>query len=101
MENFNPKIEALKVALKKLFKESHFSICTIDNLLKMMGKTPDPELYKIMQSIHCADYKDMTPEFKRFLFISIVDLFGADTYEFDIESIEKMDPKTVKIKLLT
>ena len=36
------KKEACKLAIVKLFKDNNFSICVIDNLLKLTNTIPEP-----------------------------------------------------------
>ena len=100
MEDFNPSLEALKVALKKLFTDSHFSICTIDKLVEMRRIVPDRSVYQIMASVHCADYKQMSPEFRQWLFQATIDMFDVDSVEFDFENVDKINPIKRVIKLL-
>lgn len=82
------KKEACKIALNKLFKDNSFSICTIDNLLKLTNTIPDPEVYKILHVLHCANYSDMSPEFRKELFRMVLDMFKGNGFEF--EDIEKI-----------
>jgi hypothetical protein len=63
-----PQIEtAIKLALKKMFSDSHFSICTIDSCLKLIGIVPDKDIYQIMQTVHCVQYKEMDNDFRQWL----------------------------------
>ncbi len=100
MQNFNPNLEALKIAIKKLFTDSHFSICTIDHLLKMRGLIADKEVYNIMASVHCADYKQMSSEFRQWLFNATIEMFDVDNVEFDLGLVDKMSPMKRFIKLI-
>jgi hypothetical protein len=52
--SFNPKAVALRLALKYLFERACFSICTIDDCLKLTGCLPKAEVYKIMRVLHCV-----------------------------------------------
>jgi hypothetical protein len=100
MQNFDPNLEALKIAIKKLFTDSHFSICTIDKLLEMRLIIPNKENYKIMSSVHCVDYKEMSPEFRQWLFNSVVEMFDVDTVEFDLGVVDRMSPVKRFVKLI-
>ena len=82
------KKEACKLAIVKLFKDKNFSICTIDNLLKLTNTIPDPETYKILQVLHCVDYSEMSPDFRKELFETVLTMFKNNGFEF--EDIEKM-----------
>lgn len=100
MLEFDPNLEALKIALKNLFKRTSFSICTIDDLLKMRQIVPDREAYRIMHAVHCVDYKEMSPDFRQYLFNSVINMFDVDSTEFDFEVIERMQPKRKIFNLL-
>lgn len=50
------KKQACQLALTRIFKESFFDICTIDKVLKLTGTIPDPEVYGILNTIHCCHY---------------------------------------------
>lgn len=85
----NPKEETVKVALKKLFKEDgHFSICAIDNLLKVTGTIPDPETYKMLNAVHCVNYRDMSGEYRGWLFKTVMTMFVDNG--FPVEIIDRM-----------
>jgi len=48
-----------KAALQKMYTQGHFSICTIDNLIKLTNSVPDPLSYQLLHALHCVDYKNM------------------------------------------
>lgn len=54
---------AASVAVRKLFKASHFSICDLDAIGKVLGVThqlcgPD---YDALRALHCVEWGDMGP----------------------------------------
>lgn len=56
------QVMAAEAALKKMVDSSHFSICTLDKIIEMMGVKPDREAYRILSTLHCVDYNQMRPE---------------------------------------
>lgn len=52
----------LEQAIDKLFNAKHFSICTVDDIGKLVGQSParHPN-YKFLQALHCVNYGDMSP----------------------------------------
>ena len=66
----------------------------------MCAIIPDKESYKIMSSVHCADYKQMTPEFRQWLFNTVIEMFDVDSVEFDFAEVDKMNPVKRIVKLL-
>lgn len=55
------QIECAKLALKRMMASGHFSICTVDEILKVTGGVPDAEDYKALRMLHCVDFKEFTP----------------------------------------
>jgi len=56
------KVMAATAALQKMLTQKYFDICTIDNIIKMLGIVPDREAYSILHTLHCVDYDQMQPE---------------------------------------
>ena len=85
--------QVMTVALKKMFTSSHFSICTIDNCLKLSGIIPDKKIYDTMRPLHCIDYKDMPDSVRNWLLDQVKEMFEYDN-SFDLSFFEK-NPKRV------
>lgn len=51
-------------ALNKLFTSNHFSICTLDDVIDVVGARPAGESYKLLRALHCIDYAKMEPELR-------------------------------------
>lgn len=88
---FNPQLTALKLALKRMFQSSHFSICTIDSCLKLTGAIPNKEVYKIMHTVHCVDFKEMDADFRQWIFEQSILMFQANGFDFN--KFEILDSK--------
>lgn len=56
--------EAAKAAITKMMAGGHFSICVIDQILKMSGGVPPRKEYEILRTLHCVDFKDMSPQLR-------------------------------------
>lgn len=55
---------AAALALVKMLRGKHFSICDLDKLADLLGRKADctgPD-YKALYNLHCVDYGDMGPE---------------------------------------
>jgi hypothetical protein len=52
---------AIETALKEMVRQGHFSICTIDKIIKMSGGIPCGESYKTLSLLHCVNFRDMSP----------------------------------------
>jgi hypothetical protein len=72
--------EALVLALNKMFKGGHFDICTIDTCLKMTNSIADAETYRIMRTVHCVDFKDMSVDFRNWLFEACANMFTENGF---------------------
>jgi len=55
------ELEVIRTLVKKLLTENHFSICTVDELLRLTGGVPPAREYQILRALHCVNYRDMTP----------------------------------------
>jgi len=64
MEAYHTEIIGLALD-KMLNQESHFSICTVDKLAKIIGSncSSHPE-YKFLNSLHCVHYSEMSADLK-------------------------------------
>ncbi|EIL99109.1 hypothetical protein [Rhodanobacter thiooxydans] len=74
-------------ALNKMMSQGHFSICTIDQIAKMLDITPDPEAYAVLRPLHCIDYATMP----RDLYARLPDLIqaalsGQKVFQFELRS---------------
>lgn len=49
-------------ALDRLFSSRFFSICVIQDLMKLVGAAPQSEAYRMLRALHCVHYEDMQPE---------------------------------------
>lgn len=84
MENlFNPKLIALKLALKKMFAGNHFSICTINECIKLTGVIPNSETLKIMHAVHCVNFTDMDDNFRKWIFSETIKMFTIPGFDFN------------------
>lgn len=62
MDNF--KKLALDTAIQKLFTADSFSICTLDEIIKVLKVVPNGEIYQQLRLLHCVSYRDMPNELK-------------------------------------
>ena len=98
MENLEK--EVIKTALKKMFKGGHFSICTIDNCLKVSGTIADKSIYLKMSALHCVNFGDMSEDLRKWLFENTVLLFnnnGFDLSVFDIMQEPKQRTENTEV----
>lgn len=58
------QIEIARAAIAAMFERGHFSICTIDNILKMTGGIPSKREYDMLRCLHCMDFKAMSPRLR-------------------------------------
>jgi len=56
------QLMAAEAALQKMLSDKHFSICTMDRIIDMLGIKPDKEAYSILSTLHCIDYNAMRRE---------------------------------------
>lgn len=76
-------------ALKKLLDTTtHFSICTLDELIKLLQVTPDAKDYRALHLLHCVKWRDMSPELRQEAQEAIMRIVSAD-----------QDPVVARLKL--
>ncbi len=56
------QILAAQEALKKMFEGGHFSICTIDAILKVTRGVPNGDDYHTLRLLHCINFRDLAPD---------------------------------------
>jgi len=78
------QIFAAETALRKMLKDGHFSICTVDNILKMTNVVPNARAYQILRLLHCVNFSDMPPEVQREMPDLLRDVLGGA--EIDLAS---------------
>ena len=96
MENLEK--EVLKTALRKMFKDGHFSICTIDKCLKLSNTIADKKIYESMSALHCVNYSDMSEDLRKWLFENTLLMFNGNDFDlsvFDIMETQKSKTEEV------
>ncbi len=84
---------AAQSALRKMFDQGHFSICTIDTILKALNRIAEPAAHNTLSMLHCVSYRDMPPELREKLPDLIKRALGD--VGFNIE-FAKPEPEPVK-----
>lgn len=84
----DPTEEAIKLNLKKLFSANSFHITTLDTCLKMGSFVIEKEDYDALRAVHCIDYSEMTPEFRTWVFDTVLKAFSEPA--FNISKIERL-----------
>ena len=54
----------LETAVNHLLAERHFSICRVDDLIKLTGGSEKRDAYRMLHSLHCVHYADMPKELR-------------------------------------
>lgn len=67
--------KAIEAALRKMFAQGHFSICTIDTCLKLLGVPQGGKSYQLLHALHCVNYADMDRELAQAIPGLIADIF--------------------------
>ena len=90
------QMQAATIALKKMFEGKHFSICDLDNLIKLIGCIPNKKDYDALHCLHCVEWNDMPPDLRAGVLervVSIVQSVGFDTSVLDgkiLKSVQYM-----------
>lgn len=74
---------AAMTALNNMMQKDSFSICTIDNVGKVLGVNPKGESYDILYTLHCVNFSKMQPELRDAIPDLIQQCLGvAPVYQF-------------------
>ena len=95
-KEFDPKMEALRISLVNMFKSNYFNICTIDAAKKLMGIDIDNETDKIMRTLHCVHYSNMSPEMKKWLIEKTLEEFNKEPITLDGELLNNKQILTLE-----
>jgi hypothetical protein len=88
--------QAVIVAVKKMFTDQYFSICTLDSCIKVCGVTPNKQDYETLKTLHCVDWADMPTSLREVAQIKILQMLGANN-TFDAKPlIDKMFANEIK-----
>lgn len=93
-------------ALNEMLRGSHFNVCTLDKIAKMLNIQPPSEPYRILSTLHCVDWSVM-PEPLRERIPSLIEqcLSVAPTYQFrslphEAVCVDTDPPRTRSLKKL-
>ena len=87
------KQQVALTALNAMMAERHFSICTIDNIAKMLGGHVDGEAYNVLRPLHCIAWSAMPPEVREAVPGLIQACLGfAPTFRF-----KTMQPEIIEV----
>ena len=73
MDNFQK--QAITIALREMFEGSHFSICTVDQCIKVAGVIPPAADYAALSALHCVHWNKMPADFRQQVFVKTLELF--------------------------
>lgn len=71
----------IETALRKMLEQGHFSICTIDNILKLTGGVPNKDDYNHLHVLHCVSFSAMPREVREALPDIITRVINAEGME--------------------
>ena len=54
----------VRQAIQNLFEKGHFSICTLDEVIQLVGARQGGDAYRLLRALHCVDFGKMDPELR-------------------------------------
>jgi hypothetical protein len=54
-------------AVAKMLRSDYFSICTVDNVCKLIGARQDGAAYDMLRTLHCVHYREMPQDVREVL----------------------------------
>ena len=64
-------------ALRKMFESNRFSICTVDDCLKVAGVIAPKQPYQLLHALHCVEWGAMPPELRKRVPGLVADCFNG------------------------
>ena len=82
------QVDAAAHSIQKMFNGNHFSICTIQDCANLCGLVIQRERMMVYQAIHCVNWNEMLPEFRKKIVAMIMDdfrpVFGIEESELQV-----------------
>ena len=78
-------------ALNHMFKQGHFSICTIDAVAAVLNVHPHGHIYTMLRALHCISYSEMPKE----VYDKLPELIRECLHMQTIFQFEELKQKTV------
>ncbi|WP_316150488.1 hypothetical protein [Cupriavidus sp. BIC8F] len=73
---------AIEAALRKMFAQGYFSICTIDSCLKLLGIPQGGKTYQLLHTLHCVHFADMDRDLAQAVPGMLAELFQGVSFDF-------------------
>lgn len=86
---------ACAVAVVKMLKGKHFSVCDLQAIAKTLGRESAlaGRDYAALQSVHCVDWADMGPDLARLTREKCLELLGLPAQTIDVVTPESANEK--------
>ena len=87
----------VKTALLNMFKHNHcFSICVIDNCLKLTKIVPNVDTYNALSALHCIHLDVMDRKTRNWVNEAVYEMFTAEPEDFS--KFESLQVPTLEFK---
>ncbi|EYS89548.1 hypothetical protein CF68_33275 [Cupriavidus sp. SK-4] len=73
--------QVIEAALRKMFAQGHFSICTVDSCLGLLNIPKGGKTYQLLHALHCVDFSDMDRELAHAVPSMIGELFQGISFD--------------------
>lgn len=70
--------QAVLLGLKRMFDGPRFDICVVRHALTIIGTYLDKKDEAAMSALHCIDFKDMSPDLRKMLFVKVMEVLSAE-----------------------
>jgi len=75
MSNVDKRVAA--VALEKMFRGQHFSICTVDDCIDLVGGSRAGQIYRRLSALHCVAWADIPDDVMQIMPVWINEVLGG------------------------
>ena len=82
------KQQAIQSALRKMFNNKYFDVCTFDKCVTLAGVLVPTEIKNFLEPLHCVNFSDMPKELRGAVIEAITLTLGQN--RFDISFIDRL-----------
>lgn len=90
------KERVIKTSLAKMFTDSHFSICTIDDCMKVAEVKAEQEVYNMLHALHCVHWARMDKQTRAWVAEAVVGIFCPENY-VNLDFLEQIKVEAKKV----
>ena len=95
------KIKSVSLIIQKMFDSHRFSICDIDNCLKISRIIPNKDVYNTLNALHCVHWSTMDGDMRKTVMKETLKMFQiTDAEEYALRNFSRKEEVSQTLNLL-